>query len=111
MENIRAKIHLENLIKIFGDRPRAALKLFREGRSRDDILQLSNQVVGIADISLKIYSGELFVIMGLSGSGKSTLIRCINRLIKPTSGNIYIDGEEVAHVSEPRMRELRLSKI
>ena len=53
----------------------------------------------------------IFVIMGLSGSGKSTLVRCINCLIKPTSGHIYIDGEDIAHVNETRMRELRLSKI
>ena len=49
--------------------------------------------------------------MGLSGSGKSTLVRCINRLIKPTSGHIYIDGEDIAHVSDQRMREIRLKKI
>lgn len=105
------KISLENLIKIYGAKPQIALKLFREGKTTDDILRLTNQVVSIADISLKIKPGELFVIMGLSGSGKSTLIRCINRLIKPTSGHIYIDGEDVAHVSESRMREIRLSKI
>ncbi|MGB5592428.1 MAG: glycine betaine/L-proline ABC transporter ATP-binding protein [Crocosphaera sp.] len=105
------KIELEHLIKIYGDQPRAALKLFREGKTRNDILDLTNQVVSIADISLKINQGELFVIMGLSGSGKSTLVRCINRLIKPTSGHIYIDGEDIAHVNEKRMREIRLSKI
>lgn len=108
---MKPKICLKNLIKIYGDRPYTALKLFREGRTRDDILQLTNQVVSIADISLKINSGELFVIMGLSGSGKSTLVRCINRLIKPTSGHIYIDGEDIAHVQEKRMREIRLRKI
>ncbi|MEM8718174.1 MAG: glycine betaine/L-proline ABC transporter ATP-binding protein [Cyanobacteria bacterium P01_G01_bin.39] len=111
MSNSEFKICLENLIKIYGDKPYAALKLFREGKTRDDILQLTKQVISIADISLKIKPGELFVIMGLSGSGKSTLIRCINRLIKPTSGHIYIDGEDVAHVNEQRMREIRLSKI
>ncbi len=114
-QNIRrkleTKIELEHLIKIYGDQPRAALKLFREGKTRNDILELTNQVVSIADISLKINQGELFVIMGLSGSGKSTLVRCINRLIKPTSGHIYIDGEDIAHVNEKRMREIRLSKI
>ena len=111
MNNSQPKILLENLIKIYGDKPRTALKLFREGKTRDDILNLTNQVVSIADISLQINQGELFVIMGLSGSGKSTLVRCINRLIKPTSGHIYIDGEDIAHVNEQRMRELRLRKI
>ena len=111
MNNLQPKIQLENLIKIYGDKPRIALKLFREGKTRDDILNLTNQVVSIADISLQINQGELFVIMGLSGSGKSTLVRCINRLIKPTSGHIYIDGEDVAHVNEKRMREIRLRKI
>ncbi|MGB5633457.1 MAG: glycine betaine/L-proline ABC transporter ATP-binding protein [Waterburya sp.] len=111
MKNSPTKICLENLIKIYGDQPRKALKLFREGKTKDDILELTNQVVSIADISLKINQGELFVIMGLSGSGKSTLVRCINRLIKPTSGHIYIDDEDIAHVNEKRMREIRLSKI
>ena len=111
MNNPQTKIYLQNLIKIYGDKPRTALKLFREGKTRDDILDRTNQVVSIADISLKINQGELFVIMGLSGSGKSTLVRCINRLIKPTSGHIYIDGEDIAHVSDQRMREIRLKKI
>lgn len=110
-KNSQPKIHLENLIKIYGDQPRKALQLFREGKTRDDILELTDQVVSIADISLKINQGELFVIMGLSGSGKSTLVRCINRLIKPTSGHVYIDGEDIAHVDEARIREIRLNKI
>ncbi|MDJ0599114.1 MAG: glycine betaine/L-proline ABC transporter ATP-binding protein [Crocosphaera sp.] len=110
-KKLKPKICLQNLIKIYGNRPRTALKLFREGRTRDEILELTNQVVGIADISVEINQGELFVIMGLSGSGKSTLVRCLNRLIKPTSGHIYIDEEDIAHVNEKRMREIRLRKI
>ena len=111
IKNLKPKICLENLIKIYGEQPRTALQLFREGKTRDDILELTNQVVSIADISLQINQGELFVIMGLSGSGKSTLVRCINRLIKPTSGHVYVDGEDIAHVNEKRMREIRLNKI
>ena len=105
------KICLDHLIKVYGDAPRIALKLFREGQTRDAILEATGQVVGVADVSLSIQPGELFVVMGLSGSGKSTLVRCINRLIHPTSGHIYIDDEEVAHVDEKRMREIRLTKI
>lgn len=111
MKDSKPKICLENLIKIYGNKPHTALKLFREGKTRDDILKFTNQVVSIADISLKINQGELFVIMGLSGSGKSTLVRCINRLINSTSGHIYVDDEDIAHVDEKRMREIRLTKI
>ena len=46
--------------------------------------------------SFDIHEGEIFVIMGLSGSGKSTLVRLLNRLIEPTSGQILVDGEDIA---------------
>jgi len=106
-----SKIIIENLIKIYGKKNFGALKLFREGKTRDIILKSTGNILGLADVSLEINQGELFVIMGLSGSGKSTLVRCINRLINPTSGYIYIDGEDVAHANEKRMREIRLNKI
>ncbi|MCL2924861.1 MAG: betaine/proline/choline family ABC transporter ATP-binding protein, partial [Trichodesmium sp. MAG_R04] len=105
------KIIIKSLIKIYGKKHLAGLKLFREGKTRDDILKSTGNILGLADVSLEISKGELFVVMGLSGSGKSTLVRCINRLVNPTSGHIYIDGEDVAHVNEKRMREIRLKKI
>lgn len=111
MKNQESKIVIEHLIKIYGEKPHVALKLFREGGTRDSILKETGNVLGIADVSFTINQGELFVVMGLSGSGKSTLVRCLNRLINPTSGNIYIDGEDVAHVDEKRMREIRLTKV
>jgi glycine betaine/proline transport system ATP-binding protein len=49
--------------------------------------------------------------MGLSGSGKSTLIRCLNRLIPPTSGKIYIDGDDILAFNEERLRDLRRHKV
>ena len=49
--------------------------------------------------------------MGLSGSGKSTLVRCINRLIPPTSGQIQIDGEDILALSQEDLRALRRTKI
>ena len=110
MKNSEPKIVIEHLIKIYGEKPHAALKLFRSGGTRESILKETGNVLGIADVSMTINQGELFVIMGLSGSGKSTLVRCINRLINPTSGHIYIDGEDIAHVDEKRMREIRLTK-
>lgn len=111
MSSSRPKIKIENLVKIYGKNPAHALKLFREGGNRDDILQATGHVLGVADVSLSIAEGELFVIMGLSGSGKSTLVRCLNRLIEPTSGHVYIDGEDVAKVDLPRLREVRRTQI
>ena len=108
---LKSKIIIQNLIKIYGKKHRAALKLFREGKTRDDILQSTGNVLGLADVSIDIGTGELFVVMGLSGSGKSTLVRCINRLVDPTSGHIYIDGEDIAHADEKRMRDIRLNKV
>ncbi|CDN10002.1 L-proline glycine betaine ABC transport system permease protein ProV (TC 3.A.1.12.1) [Richelia intracellularis] len=111
MKQSEPKIIIEHLIKIYGEKPYAALNLFRSGGTRESILKETGNVLGIADVSMTINQEELFVIMGLSGSGKSTLVRCINRLILPTSGHIYIDGEDIAHVNEKRMREIRLTKV
>ena len=44
-------------------------------------------------IDLTVHNGEIVALMGPSGSGKSTLLRCVNQLVTPTAGQIYIDGE------------------
>ena len=49
--------------------------------------------------------------MGLSGSGKSTVLRMLNRLVEPTSGELLIDGKNVATMPEGELRELRNRKI
>lgn len=61
----------------------------------------------VRDVSFDVRKGEVFVVMGLSGSGKSTLVRCLTRLIEPTSGTIAIDGEDVRSMDRTRLRELR----
>jgi glycine betaine/proline transport system ATP-binding protein len=61
----------------------------------------------VRDVSFDVRKGEVFVVMGLSGSGKSTLVRCLTRLIEPTSGSIAIDGEDVLSMDTTRLRELR----
>ena len=111
MEQPQPKICLEKIIKIYGKQPHAILPLLRRGYDSAAILAETGHVVSIADVSLQIQPGELFVIMGLSGSGKSTLIRCINRLVTPTSGQVLIDGEDIVHVSKERLREIRLQKM
>ena len=51
--------------------------------------------VPLKDVNVEIHKGDIISVIGPSGTGKSTLIRCINLLDKPTSGKIFVDGEEI----------------
>jgi phosphonate transport system ATP-binding protein len=66
-----------------------------------------NGTQALDDINLEVQQGEFVVVIGLSGSGKSTLLRCINRLVEPTDGSIYLSGEDVTAASRERLREIR----
>jgi phosphonate transport system ATP-binding protein len=66
-----------------------------------------NGSVALREVSFSVEQGEFVVVLGKSGSGKSTLMRCINRLVEPSSGRIFLDGEEVTGASPKRLRELR----
>ncbi|MGP4010156.1 quaternary amine ABC transporter ATP-binding protein [Streptomyces sp. 4N124] len=72
-----------------------------------DLRARTGCTAAVRDVSFDVRKGEVFVVMGLSGSGKSTLVRCLTRLIEPTSGTIAIDGEDVRAMDKPRLRELR----
>ncbi|WP_066267540.1 glycine betaine/L-proline ABC transporter ATP-binding protein ProV [Hydrogenophaga palleronii] len=104
-------IRIEHVFKVFGDQPDTALKLVREGRSKQEILAETGQSIGVFDADMDIQAGEIFVIMGLSGSGKSTLVRLLNRLIEPTAGRILIDGENINDLSDAALRSLRRKDI
>lgn len=58
----------------------------------------------VDDVSLQVKKGEFCVLIGSSGSGKSTTLRMINRLIEPTKGNIYINGEDIKAVPKNELR-------
>lgn len=105
------KVKVSHLTKIFGKKSKQALDMIRENKSKTEILQKTGATVGVYDVNFEVEEGEIFVIMGLSGSGKSTLIRLLNRLIEPTSGNIYIDDQEIAKLDKERLREVRRKKM
>lgn len=83
----------------------------QENLGKLDVRDRFDCVVGVVDASFTVNEGEIFCIMGLSGSGKSTLVRHINRLIEPTSGQIFIEGQDVNAFNKRQLRELRSSKI
>lgn len=79
-----------------------------------DIVGLSKEyetdegkVLALNNINLHIDDGEIFGIIGSSGAGKSTLLRCINRLEKPTSGKVIIDGTDMSALSDRELRKMR----
>ena len=80
-------IKIENLKKIF--------KLKKE------------TITAIQNINLSINEGDIYGIIGLSGAGKSTLIRCINFLERPTSGNVYFKGIDLASLKNKDLLKIR----
>jgi len=104
-------IDVKNLYKIFGQNPKRAYPLLEEGKSKEEILAQTGCTVAIDNVSFSIEKSETFVIMGLSGSGKSTLIRCLNRLIEPTSGELILDGEDLLQMDQEALKETRRYKM
>jgi len=96
-------------------------KLFGEGAER--FLAAGGRESGLAEIqaaglvgavraaNIEVGEGEIFVIMGLSGSGKSTLVRCLSRLIQPTSGEILFEGRDLLRATEREMIQIRRHKM
>ncbi|MFV0431225.1 MAG: glycine betaine/L-proline ABC transporter ATP-binding protein ProV [Alphaproteobacteria bacterium] len=105
------KIILKNITKIFSKSTKSALKYLSEGATKQEVLEKTGKHVGVYDASLEIYPGEIFVIMGLSGSGKSTLLRMLNLLIRPTSGDVIIDGMNITQLEAKDLREVRKKKM
>ncbi len=65
------------------------------------------EVRALSDVSFEVNRGEFLILIGLSGSGKSTFLRCVNRLIEPTSGNVYLNGENITRANPTQLRRVR----
>lgn len=77
----------------------------------EKIEKMDEPVIAVRDVSLEVKEGEVFVIMGLSGSGKSTLIRCLLRLLEPTSGEIKINEYEVTNLNDNELIDFRRKEV
>jgi glycine betaine/proline transport system ATP-binding protein len=105
------KIKVVDLTKIFGGHVKQVREMRERGATKKEILKATGATVGVYDATFRVEDGEIFVIMGLSGSGKSTLIRMLNRLIEPTSGHVFLDGEDIATLSRDALLNVRRHKI
>ncbi len=107
----KVKLSVVGLFKIFGPRSLAMMELVRGGVSKKELLEKHGHVLGLQDINVDLNGGQITVIMGLSGSGKSTLIRHFNRLIEPTEGSIFLDGEDILSIAEHELLNLRRKRM
>ncbi|WP_459207023.1 choline ABC transporter ATP-binding protein [Pseudomonas sp. MLB6B] len=108
-------IRFEDVDVIFTNKPREALSLLDEGKTREQILKQTGLVVGVEKANLDINKGEICVLMGLSGSGKSSLLRCINGLNTVSRGKLFVEHEgnhiDIAHCSAAELKMMRTKRI
>ncbi|HCH6232200.1 choline ABC transporter ATP-binding protein [Vibrio parahaemolyticus] len=108
-------ITIENLDVVFGQQQSQALALLDQGKSRQEIIEETGQVVGVDNVSLSVKRGEICVLMGLSGSGKSSLLRTVNGLNDISRGSLKVqDGDdmvELANCDEQTLRHLRTHRV
>lgn len=71
----------------------------------------NNLTKAIDDISFDVNKGEFVAIMGASGSGKTTLLNCISTIDKVTSGNIYVDGNNITQLKGSALNRFRRDKL
>jgi glycine betaine/proline transport system ATP-binding protein len=105
-------IAIRSLWKVFGPKAAAvpaSADLCDLGRR--ELMEQRGNTIAVRDVSFDVAAGEVFVVMGLSGSGKSTLVRCLTRLVEPTSGSVLFEGEDILAAGEKRLRELRRRKF
>jgi glycine betaine/proline transport system ATP-binding protein len=100
-------IRAHGVWKIFGRHADRVLGTPDAELSRRELREKTGCVIAVRDVSIEVWPGEVFVVMGLSGSGKSTLVRTLIRLIEPTAGTIEIAGRPVTGASQAELRELR----
>jgi glycine betaine/proline transport system ATP-binding protein len=104
-------IEVRDVWKVFGPKPDLAIEQFRAGSPRSAVQSATGCTVGVGGVSFAVAPGETFVVMGLSGSGKSTLVRCLSRLIEPTTGEVLVNGENLLAMNAEQLREVRRSTM
>ena len=93
--------------KIFGPHAERIVGTADADLPRGELRAKTGCVAAVRDVSIEVWPGEVFVVMGLSGSGKSTLVRTLIRLIEPTAGTIEIAGQNVTSATRAELLQLR----
>lgn len=100
----------QGIWKVFGAK-KSVFEQSGGAEMSDEALAERGWTAAVRDASFDVARGEVFVIMGLSGSGKSTVVRCLSRLIEPTSGNVFVEGEDLLATNEAQLLDIRRRKM
>jgi len=108
-------ISIQNLDVVFGKNVKQSLELLDQGKTRQQIIEDSGDVVGVQGASIEVQQGEICVLMGLSGSGKSSLLRAVNGLNPISRGQLLVqDGDQmvdIANCDATTLRHMRTHRI
>ncbi len=104
-------ISVRSLWKVYGPKPERIVDSPEANLPRKELERRFGNVVAMRDISFDVAPGEVFIVMGLSGSGKSTLVRCLTRLIEPTSGTVLIGGTDVTAADKQHLLDVRRNRV
>jgi len=110
MNGAATRVRVRDLWKVFGDTGKPGVAERFSGKSKSEIQEEFGSVLALRDVNFDVMEGETFVVMGLSGSGKSTLVRCLIRLIEPTTGQVLVDDEDILKYSENQLAQFRRQK-
>ena len=105
-----AALACRNVWKLYGADPKGLFARLGPTPSAA-ALKEAGYITAVAEATLEVSRGEIFVIMGLSGSGKSTLVRCLARLIEPSAGEVIFAGRNLLDASPQELIELRRHKM
>ena len=103
-------ISCRDVWKIYGAAPLDFLRR-HDGAPTTAQARQEGHIIAVGGVSLSVRAGEILVVMGLSGSGKSTLVRCLSRLIEPTTGQVLFEGRDLLSASPAELTELRRHRM
>lgn len=106
-EQAACKIELRDVYKVFGNRAAEAVDLLKQGLDKQAVQKQTDCIVGLAGVNACFPAQQISCVMGLSGSGKSTLVRHINRLIDPSAGQVWVDGQDILQLDMASLRQFR----
>jgi glycine betaine/proline transport system ATP-binding protein len=105
------QVSCRDVWKVFGQNAAKVMGSADVDLPRAELMAKTGCTIASRDVSFEVARGEVFVVMGLSGSGKSTLVRCVTRLIEPTSGSVSVCGRDVLAADPRELRDIRRTKV